>query len=270
MNFAFKPMLRMVLPKSFIALGAAGIVATAIVAAKETPEAMKALEEAKAAADHELTFIEKVQVLAPKYLKTAAVAVVSICCVVGGTIADAKVGSGLATLSAGAMKAYDKLKEGAEKELSKEKVQDILLKDEPVPQEPSEEGKELFWEEHYGYFWAKRSDVEHAFLMLNQRLAFNSGATLDEFFWDCGLPKNDPDVKASAHLGWSSDYLYDKTEAAFICSECDEFEKDEVTGKTVYPISWETPPIFNPWEYDPFKNFNECSTVPDAKLVEGA
>lgn len=67
-------------------LGAFGLVATAVLTAKETPKALQLLEEAEKENEQPLTITEKVIVATPTYLPAIAVGASSILCIFGANI----------------------------------------------------------------------------------------------------------------------------------------------------------------------------------------
>ena len=67
-------------------LGAVGVVATAVSAAKATPEALWLLEKSKERKGKELTKLQTLQTVAPAYIPTVAVAGTTIACVFGANV----------------------------------------------------------------------------------------------------------------------------------------------------------------------------------------
>lgn len=64
-------------------VGAAGVITTAVLAAKETPKAMRILKEAEEEKGEELTKLEVVKTVAPAYIPAAVTGVATIACVFG-------------------------------------------------------------------------------------------------------------------------------------------------------------------------------------------
>jgi hypothetical protein len=67
-------------------VGAAGVVATAVMAVKATPKALKLIDEAKEEKGEELSKIEVVDVAAPVYIPTVLMGVSTIACIFGANI----------------------------------------------------------------------------------------------------------------------------------------------------------------------------------------
>lgn len=73
-------------PTVLTCLGAAGVVATAVVTAKTTPKALKLLEQAEEEKGDELTKVEKVKTAAPAYIPAMVIGGVTIGCIFGADI----------------------------------------------------------------------------------------------------------------------------------------------------------------------------------------
>lgn len=67
-------------------VGAAGVIATAIFTAKETPKALALLKQAEKNKGEDLTNVEKVKVAAPAYIPAIAVGASTIACIFGANI----------------------------------------------------------------------------------------------------------------------------------------------------------------------------------------
>lgn len=64
-------------------IGAAGVIATAVLTAKETPKAMRILKEAEEAKGEKLTKVEMVKTVAPAYIPAAVTGAATIACIFG-------------------------------------------------------------------------------------------------------------------------------------------------------------------------------------------
>lgn len=71
-------------------LGAAGVVATSVLAVKNTPKAMRLLEKAKEEKCEELTTIETIKTAAPAYIPAASVGLSTIACIFGANVLNKK------------------------------------------------------------------------------------------------------------------------------------------------------------------------------------
>lgn len=71
-------------------LGAAGVVATAVMTATATPKALKMVKEAELEKGEELTKVETVKAAAPAYIPAAVVGVSTIACIMGANVLNKK------------------------------------------------------------------------------------------------------------------------------------------------------------------------------------
>ena len=67
-------------------LGAAGVLATAIITAKETPKALSLLEEAKDKKGEKLTKWEKAKIAGPTYIPAIATGAATVACIFGSNV----------------------------------------------------------------------------------------------------------------------------------------------------------------------------------------
>ena len=67
-------------------IGAAGVVATAVTTAKQTPKALRLLKEASDEKGEELTFAEKATAMLPAYLPAIVTGSATILCLFGANI----------------------------------------------------------------------------------------------------------------------------------------------------------------------------------------
>lgn len=250
-KFAFKNGLREAAP-ILLGIGASvGVVLTGIQVAKDTPKAMAKLEEAQSAADHPLTFLEKVKVMTPAYLPSILTGITTVTCIISGTMISQKGKANMAVLAAGATEAYNKVSA---------KLDPPVEMPEPLSTERNTEG--LYYLPFYGYFSATRETVLNGFLKLNEDLAENGGAMVYDFLRYVGIDPKDPQAKACQNLGWDANYLYDEKEKIYIkgiLSEGDAIEPGK-DGEKYIEISWEVSPIINPWIYDPFDGDHKYGT----------
>ena len=111
-------------------IGSAGVAATAILAATETPKALRLIEEAKKKKGEELTKVEIVKAAAPAYIPAVVTGASTIACVVGANSlnkrAQASLASAYALVSSTYSEYKDKVKELCGEE-THEKVMTVLL-----------------------------------------------------------------------------------------------------------------------------------------------
>lgn len=73
-------------PTIFTVLGAVGVIATGIFAAKETPKAMRKLKKEELRKGEPLTVKEKIVVATPVYIPTGVIAASTIACIIGSNV----------------------------------------------------------------------------------------------------------------------------------------------------------------------------------------
>ena len=73
-------------PTLLTCLGAAGVVATAVLAVKETPKALNLLENSEKEKGEELTRLEKVKIASPIYIPSVITGMATIACIFGSNI----------------------------------------------------------------------------------------------------------------------------------------------------------------------------------------
>ena len=205
--------------------GCIGVVTTAVLAAKEAPEALDSLEDAQSEKEEELTTFEKVKIVGKVYLPTIISGAASVACILGAHASDKKkVASfaGLYSIAAEKLRAYqEKTKEvvGEETEsnIRSEVVEDIyqdtMSKDNPCGIGEPLPGEELFFEEWSGrFFWAKMETVLEDEIATNKLLANEGYALMNDHFINLGLAEEDP----GNYFGWEINQMEDEDGACFI------------------------------------------------------
>lgn len=131
-------------------MGAAGTVATAVLAVKATPKAIRLLDEAEEIKGEELTTIEKVEVAGPAYVPAVLVGLSTIACIFGANTLNkrqqASLISAYALLDSSYQEYRNKVKEiygeDADKRVKEEIVKDYHREfEEDLP-----EGEALFFD----------------------------------------------------------------------------------------------------------------------------
>lgn len=198
-------------PMALACLSAVGTVATAVLAAKETPQALMTLYRAEGDAEGELTIVQKAKVLAPQYIPAAIVCAATLLCSFGAVALSrkqqAQLASAYALLSEGYREYREKTKAvfgpDADDQIRKAILQERLNGNETVYPEvfadPSGDEKWMFYEEHYPQFFERsREEVLLAEYHLNRNLALGKDVTLNEFLSFLGLDS----VSGGEDLGW--------------------------------------------------------------------
>lgn len=194
-------------------VGGAGVVATAVLAVKATPKAMRLIDEAEKEKGEELTKLEKVKVAGPAYIPAVVSGVATITCIVGANVLNkrqqATIASAYALLDSSYKEYKDKVKElyGEEADL---RVREELAKDKyddmDVIESPEENETRLFYDEFsQRYFESTIEKVQQAEYQINRDLSMRDYATVNEFYDYLGIPH----IDCGDEIGWSSGMNFD-------------------------------------------------------------
>ena len=174
-------------------LGAAGVVATSIAAAKATPKAMALLEKTKEEKGEELTKLEIVKVAGPAYIPAVAIGASTIACIFGANALNKKtqasIMSAYALLNTSYKQYKSKVKElygensdrNVKKEIAKDKFKDndIHINNEKI----------LFFDFYsLRYFESTERLVLKAENRVNELLKLYGRASLNDFYESLGMP----------------------------------------------------------------------------------
>lgn len=189
--------------------GGVGTVATAVLAVKATPKALRLLEEAKEEKGEDLTKLEVVRVAGPAYIPSILVGVSSLACIFGANVLNKNKQASLISAYALVDNSYKEYKKkvqelyGSESEV---RVQEEIAKDKYDEGTVVDPDKELYYDEFSGrYFESTKYDVQHAEYRLNQELHSRGWVTINEFYeWLHVDPIDGGDV-----LGWSEGGNYE-------------------------------------------------------------
>lgn len=207
-------------------IGAAGVVATTVLAIRATPKAVELLEEAAeskkntgdGSSDEKLTVMEKVRVAGPVYIPTMLAGVTTVGCILGSNVLTYKQQVSLMSAYAIADSSYKKYREKA-KELYG-KANDILVQNELSKDRYKKnfgeysiqvtDGK-LLWYEPYRdeFFEMSEKEVMDAEYHINRNFALRGETNLNEFYEFLGLEPTD----AGCEIGWdiySDEYAFEK------------------------------------------------------------
>ena len=199
-------------------VGAAGVVATTVMAVKATPKAMALLEEAKHEKEDELTTVEIIKVAGPVYIPTIITGVTTLACIIGSNVLNkrqqASLASAYALLDASYKEYKAKLKELYGVEAHQNIVDSIAIEKAEymvtdssiywtacdLSIEDNDGEPKLFYDE-YGsrYFEATIEQVMSAEYHLNRNYVLRGCADLNEFYEFLGLELTD----YGTVLGWA-------------------------------------------------------------------
>ena len=183
-------------------VGASGVIGTAVMAAKDTPKALKLLEDAKNEKGEELTNIEKIKAAAPAYIPTAITVASTIACVFSANIFSKRSQAALLsayTLLDSTYKEYRKKTKELYGEESDKTISSEIVKDKYNCHE-IDDGKQLFFD-YYSmrYFESTMEEVLKAEMEINRLLQEHMYVDINTFYDLLGL---DP-INLNDEIGWS-------------------------------------------------------------------
>jgi hypothetical protein len=191
------------------------------------------------------TIKERIKLLAPVYTPTIVVGAVTVGSIVGSSVISQKAQASLMSMAVLADQGWRKYKHQVKKTLGLETndkiisniAKDVFKKTPNIVSKPGEPNeKELYFEEHVGFFYAKPEDVAIAYGKLNEVLttnsqieftnengsvkrSFNALVTLSAFFKFCKAEFVNNEIVDNDVLnrwGWTLDYLLDSFENAWV------------------------------------------------------
>lgn len=185
-------------------IGAVGVVATAVTAAKATPKAMSLLRKAEDDKDEELTRFEKITIAGPAYIPTIAIGISTIACIFGANVLNKRqqaiLTSAYALLDNSYKEYKDKVKEiyGIE---GHNRVTEWIVKDRLELAEMPEYRKKQKFFDFYSLmqFESTIEEIEKAEELVNSILQARGSVSLAEFYEAIGISCGDMDYQ----LGWS-------------------------------------------------------------------
>ena len=227
--------------------GAAGAIATPIMAVKATPKAMQLIEDAELEKGEDLTKLETVQVAGPVYIPTVLVGVSTLTCIFGANMLNKRQQASLIsayTLLDNSYKEYREKVNEIYGENADKDVQNEIAKDKYNEADLEVlNGKKLYYDMFSErYFEATPEQVLSAEYAINKKIATWGCAELNEYY----LALDIPPVDYGQYLGWSYGGLMDMTWESWL-----DFHKEEVTmddGLECTIIRMSVEPMFD-YEY---------------------
>ena len=168
-------------------VGAAGVVATAVTVAKETPKAMSLLETAKEKKGDDLTKWEKVKIATPVYAPAIIIGAATIACIFGSNIINkqhqASLMSAYALLDS-SYKEYKKKTDELYGEDAGKRIRGEIAKDKYTGDRTLiDNKKELFFDFYSGrYFESTKEAVMWAQYETNRAMYVNGAVCLNEYY----------------------------------------------------------------------------------------
>lgn len=209
-------------------VGGIGIVATAVVAVKATPKALRLIEEAKEEKGEELTKLEVANVAGPVYIPAVLIGAATIAAIFGANVLNKRQQAVLMSAYALVDSSYKDYKKKVEElygEDADRAVRNSIAEDKYAEEDDEikidDDGKRLFFDVLSNrYFRSTMEDVLRAEYNLNRQLMVAGGAYLNEFYNFLDIPE----ITAGKELGWSPGILESHYGASWI-----EFDHEEVT-----------------------------------------
>lgn len=199
-------------------IGAVGVIATTTMAVKETPKALRMIEEIQREQDEPLTTIEKVKISAPVYIPSFIVGAATITCIFGANMLNRRQQAALTSAYAFIDSSYreykNKLKElyGEETHeeivnaIAVEKANDVYIHSNFVcdtcnlAAEEHSGGIKTFYDEYsQRYFESTIEQVITAEYHLNRNFVLRGYACLNELYSFLGIEP----TQYGSEVGWS-------------------------------------------------------------------
>lgn len=234
-------------------MGAAGLVATTVLAVKATPKALSLLEEAKEEKGAELTKWEKINTAGTAYIPTALTGIATVACILGSNVISKRQQASLMgayALLDSSYKEYRKKTDELYGEEAGKQIRGEIAKDKYTGDDVSlDDGKELFYDFYSGrYFESTPEAVLWAEYETNRSMFVNYAVGLNEFYKLLGLEEL-PEYES---IGWSCGQIEEMYWHPWI-----EFNHEEtiIDGDSEYNEGMKCTIIYIP--FDPFIDYLE-------------
>lgn len=189
-------------------IGAVGVVATSVMAAKATPKALSLIEEAKEEKGDELSKWETIQVAGSTYVPTVMSGVATVTCIFGSNILNKRTQAALTSAYVLLDQTHRQYKHKLTElygEDTNALIKTELAKDsygeERYDEHEYEDDKQLFYDQYSKrYFRATKETVLSAEYEINRMIITNGGASLNDYYDLLDVPK----LEHGNHTGWSA------------------------------------------------------------------
>lgn len=190
-------------PTILSCIGSAGVIATAALAVKVTPKAVRLLEKAVSEKGEDLTVLEIIQVAGPSYIPAILVGLSTIVCIFGANVLNKRQQAAITSaymLLENTHKEYQrKVKEMLGEDMDV-LVKKSITKDRYANVDICETEEQLFYEFNHGEFFERtKEDVLSAEYHFNLHFRSQGYASLNDFYEFLGLPK----TEYGETLGWT-------------------------------------------------------------------
>ena len=215
-------------------IGAGGVVATAVVVAKESPKALPLLEYATEEKGEKLTKWEKVKIAGPVYIPAVITGTATIACIFGSNIISKHQQASLMSAYALLDNSYKEYKKKTDELYGEEAGRNIrgeIAKDKYTGDcELMEDNKELFFDFYSGrYFESTKETVMWAQYETNRAMLVNGAVCLNEYYEFLGLEKK-PEYE---DIGWTCGQIEEMYWHPWIEFDYEEIIIDEETEDSV-------------------------------------
>lgn len=245
-------------PEILTGLGIAGMITTTVLSVKATPKALQIMAEEQErrkfegeTEEYELLPAKDVVKLTWRcYIPAAVTGVASIACLIGASSVNTKRNAALAAAYALSDSTLREYKEGVFKSIGEKKEHTVCDKvsEEKVKSNPvittevflTEKGNTLCYEPISGrYFKSDKDKIMRAQNDLNKDIlsdAFNTGVSLNQLYYEIGLPK----TSMGDNVGWNLDTgTIDIYMSAQIVEEDSQYE-----GTPCLVMNYKNPPTY--------------------------
>lgn len=228
-------------------VGGIGVVATAVVAVKDTPKAMQIIEKKTEEKGEDLTTIEKIKVAGPVYIPAVAIGVSTLACIFGANTLNKRTQASLMSAYALLNSSYNEYKSKVEElygEGASARVQGEVAKDKYNADDISGDDEKLLFYDYFSerYFHSTMEEVMQAEYDINRELHTKDYAYLNEFYDLLGLDH----IQSGWDLGWSMGASYAHYWKTWIDFRHEKVEMED--GMECYIITM-TEPIVDFGEY---------------------
>lgn len=187
-------------------VGGVGVIATAVIAVKDTPKAMQIIEQAEEAKGDSLTVVEKIKYAGPVYIPAILIGASTLACIFGANALSKRQQASLVSAYALLDNSYREYKKKVEEvygEGTDAHIKGEIVKDKYKDNDEDfqvEDNKQLFYDYFSErYFESTMEEVMQAEYDLNRKLHTRDYAHLNDFYELLGLEPIEPGWT----LGWS-------------------------------------------------------------------
>lgn len=233
--------------------GAAGVVATTVLAVKETPKVMSLLDDAREEKGDKLTKWETVKVAAPTYTPAIITGVATLACIFGSNVLSKRQQASIVSAYALIDNSYREYKKKVDELYGEEAgvhVRSEIAKDAYTGDDITVDNEtKLFFDFYSGqYFNATQESVMMAFYELNRRMILKDHVSLNYYYELLGL-ETKPEYD---EVGWA----FGPMEAMYWHSWIEfQLEDTIIEEETDYSEGIECTIIYMPLE--PFIGYND-------------